>query len=188
MLINSGSDRNFGLFRILIVLCFIVFTAVVRILPHPWNFTPVGAMALFSGAKLGRSWKAFLFPLAALFCGDLFIGFHRLMPVVYFSFCVSVLIGIAFRNRQTLGPLSAATFLGALQFFIITNCGVWALGALYPHSLAGLAACYIAGIPFFGNTLAGDAFYSMVLFGRFALMERMNPALGGHTVSVRGNR
>jgi hypothetical protein len=174
---KMNSDRDFLIYRLLIVLCFILFAAVVRILPHPWNFTPVGAMALFSGAKLGRSWKAFLFPLVALFCGDLFIGFHRLMPIVYFSFCLSVLIGIAFRDRQSLKPLSAATFLGALQFFLITNFGVWALENFYPHSLAGLTACYIAGIPFFGNTLLGDACYAALFFGGFALAERFSPAL-----------
>lgn len=144
-------------YRISVVACFILFAAVVRILPHPWNFTPVGAMALFSGAKLGRSWQAFLFPLIALFCGDLFVGFHRLMPVVYFSFCISVLIGIAFRQRQSLKLLSAATFLGALQFFLITNFGIWALENFYPRSLAGLTTCFIAAIPYFGNTLAGDS-------------------------------
>jgi hypothetical protein len=148
---------NFQNHALIVVACFILFAAVVRILPHPWNFTPAGAMALFSGAKLGRSWQAFLLPLIALFSGDLFVGFHRLMPVVYFSFCVSVLIGIAFRRRQSLKPLSAATFLGALQFFLITKFGVWALGNFYPRALAGLTTCFIAAIPYFGNTLAGDS-------------------------------
>lgn len=174
---KMNSANHFLIYRISIVLCFVLFAAVVRILPHPWNFTPVGAMALFSGAKLGRSWKAFLFPLAALFLGDLFIGFHRLMPVIYFSFCLSVLIGIAFRHRQSLKPLSAATFLGALQFFLVTNFAIWALGNTYPHSLAGLSACYIAGIPFLGNTLASDACYALLFFGGFSLAERFSPAL-----------
>ena len=172
-----NSDDHIEILRALIILCFIVFAAAVRILPHPWNFTPVGAMALFSGAKFGRTWKAFLFPLAALFCGDLFVGFHRLMPAVYFSFCLSVLIGIAFRHRQSLKPLSLATFLGAFQFFLITNCAIWALGTTYPHSFAGLITCYIAGIPFFGNTLAGDACYALLLFGGFAFVEHLNPVL-----------
>lgn len=166
--------------RVLIIVCLIIFAAIVRVFPHPWNFTPVGAMALFCGAKLGRSWSAFLFPLVALFCGDVFVGFHRLIPVVYLSFCVSVLIGIAFRHRQSLKPLSAATFLGSLQFFLITNCAIWAVGTTYPHSLAGLATCYTAGIPFFGNALAGDAFYASLFFGGFALLERWNPALRSH--------
>jgi hypothetical protein len=183
----TNSDRSAWLYRTFIVLCFIFFAAVVRILPHPWNFTPVGAMALFSGAKLGRSWKAFLSPLAALFCGDLFTGLHRLMPVVYLSFCISVLIGIAFRNRQSMKPLSLATFLGALQFFVVTNFGLWALSDFYPHSLVGLSTCYIAGIPFFGNTFAGDALYTVVLFGGFSLVERFHPSLRLPTSSPAGD-
>jgi hypothetical protein len=171
------SENKAWIYRVLIILCFIVFAAVVRILPHPWNFTPVGAMALFSGAKLGRSWKTFLFPLIALFVGDLFVGFHRLMPFVYFSFCISVLIGISVRHRQSLKPLSVATFLGALQFFLLTNFAVWAYAINYPHTLTGLVTCYVAGIPFFGNTLASDACYALLFFGGFWLAERYSPAL-----------
>jgi len=169
------SSHSHLLYRLLLALCFIIFAAAVRILPHPWNFTPVGAMALFSGAKLGRSWKAFVFPLVALFFGDLFVGFHRLMPVVYFSFSLSVLIGILFRHRQSFKPLAAATFLGALQFLLITNFGFWALTDAYPHTAAGLVACYSAGIPHFGNTLAGDACYVLLFFGSFAVLERFSP-------------
>jgi hypothetical protein len=173
-----SSENHSIVFRLVIILSFILFAAIVRVLPHPWNFTPIGAMALFGGAKLGRSWKAFFFPLAALFAGDCFVGFHKLMPIVYLSFCLSVLIGIAIRNRQSLKLISAATFLGALQFFLITNFAVWAIATTtYPHTLAGLVTCYIAGLPFFGNTLAGDAFYAVLLFGGFALLERLSPAL-----------
>jgi hypothetical protein len=172
---KTASDWLF--FRVAIVLCFIVFAAVVRILPHPWNFTPVGAMALFSGAKLGRTWQAFVFPCAALLAGDAFVGFYSLMPIVYASFCVSVLIGIAFRGRQTVGPLSVATLLGAIQFFVITNFAVWLFGNTYPHSFAGLLTCYTAGIPFLGNTLAGDAVHAALFFGGFALLERYSPAI-----------
>ena len=65
------ASRQSQILRAVIVACFILFAAVVRILPHPWNFTPVGAMALFSGAKLGRTLKAFVLPLSALLLGDL---------------------------------------------------------------------------------------------------------------------
>src|ERR1700675_1898087 len=92
------SEPNIPYLRIAIVLCFILFAAIVRILPHPWNFTPVGAMALFAGAKLGRSWRAFPLPLVALFAGDVFVGFHKLMFAVYLSFALSVLVGILFRK------------------------------------------------------------------------------------------
>ncbi len=177
MMGKTNLEKNSVLYRTAIAVCFLVFAAVARVMPHPWNFTPVGAMALFSGAKFGRSWRAFLFPLAALFCGDLFIGFHRLMPAVYLSFCVSVLIGMACRNRQSLVPLAGATFAGALQFFLVTNFAVWAWERTYAHTAAGLTACYIAGIPYFGNTLAGDGLYVAILFGGFALLERLIPML-----------
>jgi hypothetical protein len=179
MLLKMNTDRAQWICRTLFVLCAILFAAIVRILPHPWNFTPVGAMALFSGAKLGRSWKAFLFPLGALFCGDLFVGLYsaKIMSIVYLSFCLSVLIGMAFRRLQSPLLLSLATFLGALQLFLVTNFAVWAFGTSYPHNLAGLVACYVAGIPFFGNTLAGDAFYVALFFGAFALLERVDPFL-----------
>jgi hypothetical protein len=172
-----NSETSLNIMRILLICCFILFAAAVRILPHPWNFTPIGAMAIFSGAKLNSKWTAFLMPLSALFLGDIFVGLYKLMIVVYLSFCLSVLIGRYVRGRQTFMPLSVATLLGAVQFFLVTNLGIWAAGyAPYAKSLTGLLDCYIAGIPSFGNTLAGDAFYAIVLFGGFALAERLSPA------------
>lgn len=173
-----NSDAPLNLLRILLILCFILFAACVRILPHPWNFTPIGAMALFSGAKLSSKWAAFLIPLSALFFGDLFVGIYKLMVVVYLSFCLSVLIGRYIRHHQTVFPLSLATLLGAVQFFLITNLAVWAFGYTpYPKSFAGLSTCYVAGIPLFFNTLLGDFFYAAILFGGFALVERFRPAI-----------
>lgn len=172
-----NSETSVNITRILLICCFIFFAAAVRILPHPWNFTPIGAMAIFTGAKLNSKWTAFLMPLSALFLGDIFVGLYKLMIVVYLSFCFSVLIGRYVRGRQTLLPLSFATLLGAVQFFLVTNFAIWAAGcAPYAKSVVGLLNCYMAGIPSFGNTLAGDAFYAAILFGGFALAERLSPA------------
>jgi hypothetical protein len=178
---NHDCDARF--LRIFAIACFILFAACVRTLPHPWNFTPVGAMALFGGAKLRNPWAAFLSPLSALFFGDLVVGFHRfsgfylVIPIVYMSFCLSVWIGRLFRNRQSVPGLSAATLLGATQFFLVTNFPMWAFGNTYAKTPAGLLGCYVAGIPFFGNTLASDSLYVLILFGGFALVERLSPAL-----------
>ncbi len=171
------SEKENLFYRYLLALVFIVIAASLRIAPHPWNFAPIGAMALFSGALVRDRRFAFLFPLVTLFAGDLSIGFYKITPVVYASFLLSVLIGRWLQNRRTLARVTGATLLGAAQFFIVTNFGVWALGDFYPRTLAGLAACYIAGVPFFWNTLAGDAFYVGILFGSFALAERLFPAL-----------
>jgi hypothetical protein len=181
---HMNNDRNTELsqkenllYRTLLALALILLAAALRIAPHPWNFTPVGAMALFSGALLKDRRLAFLFPLVALFVGDIFIGFHKLLPIVYASFLVNVAIGLWLRDRRTIARISLATLLGAIQFFLVTNFAVWASGTFYPRTAAGLAACYLAGIPFFWNTLAGDAFYAALLFGAYALAERFVPTL-----------
>ena len=181
--VNSASALN--LFRLSLIVSFILFAAAARILPHSWNFTPIGAMAIFSGAKLDNKWTAVLIPLTALFLGDLFVGFHTLMFVVYLSFCLSVLIGRYFRDRQTIANISVATLVGAVQFFLITNCAIWAFGFTpYAKTLSGLFTCYVAGIPFFGNTLASDAFYAVVLFGGFALAERFALAVRANDATL----
>ncbi|MHB8500068.1 MAG: DUF6580 family putative transport protein [Candidatus Acidiferrales bacterium] len=171
------SQKENLLYRTLLALAMIALVAALRIAPHPWNFAPIGAMALFSGAVIRNRRLAFLFPILALFVGDIFIGFHKLMPIVYASFLISVAIGFWLRDRRTVARVSIATLVGAIQFFLITNFAVWAFGLSYPRNSAGLLACYIAGIPFFWNTLAGDAVYAVLLFGGFALAERLLPAL-----------
>src|SRR6266853_5100468 len=171
------SQKENLLYRTLLALALIVLAAALRIAPHPWNFTPIGAMALFSGALLTDRRLAFVFPLVALFEGDIVIGFHKLLPIVYGSFLINVAIGLWLRDRRTLARISLATLLGAIQFFFVTNFAVWWLLNSYPKTTSGLAACYLAGIPFFWNTLAGDAFYAALLFGAFAFAERVIPAL-----------
>ena len=165
------------LFRALLVMVMIAFAAALRFAPHPWNFTPVGAMALFGGAMFRDRRLAFVFPLLALFAGDCFIGFYKIMPIVYASFLVNVAIGLWLENRRTPGKIGVAVLLGAIQFFVVTNFAVWAFGHYYPRTFAGLASCFSLGIPFFWNTLAGDAVYAGLLFGGFALAEKCVPAL-----------
>ena len=171
------SQKENLLYRTLLALALVILAAFLRVAPHPWNFTPVGAMALFSGALLKDRRLAFLFPLVALFVGDIFIGFHKLLPIVYASFLINVAIGLWLRDRRTIARISFATLLGAIQFFLVTNFAVWQLLNSYPKTAAGLAACYLAGVPFFWNTLAGDAFYTALHFGAYALADRILPAL-----------
>jgi hypothetical protein len=166
-----------ALLRTILIFTMIVLAAALRLAPHPWNFTPVGAIALFSGAMVRDRRLAFLFPLLVMFATDAIIGFNKLSPLVYASFLLSVVIGLFLNQKRNLLRVGGATFLGALQFFLITNFGVWAFLNSYPRTSAGLAACYIAGIPFFWNTLAGDAVYATLLFGGFFLAERLAPRL-----------
>lgn len=171
---NHSEEPSLWL-RTLLILSMILLCAVLRIFPHPRNFTPVGATALFSGAMLRDKRLAFALPLIALFAGDLFVGFHKLMPVVYASFLLSVAIGLWLKSNRTVARIGGATLLGATQFFLITNFAVWAVLGTYPKTVSGIISCYVAGIPLFWNTLGGDGLYATLLFGGFALAERFLP-------------
>lgn len=164
--------------RLLALIAAILAAAVLRLVPHPPNFSPIGAIALFSGAYLGRRGAmALVAPLGALLLSDLVLGFYRGMPTVYFSVALIVLMGTFALRRVTPLRLGIAALTSSLLFFLITNFGMWMSSGLYPRTLAGLEACYVAAIPFFQNTVAGDLFYSAVLFGGFAVLERFVPRL-----------
>jgi hypothetical protein len=180
---SEPMHRENLIIRTIVILAMIALAAVLRVMPHPWNFTPVGAMALFSGAVVKDRRLAFLFPLVALFIGDIFVGFHKLMPLVYASFLVDVALGYWIRDHRTVARIGGVTLLGAWQFFLVTNFGVWALLQGFPRNAAGLAACYLAGLPLLLNTLAGDAFYTTIFFGAFALAERSFPVLREQSTS-----
>src|SRR5689334_5558036 len=163
--------------RLLALLGAIVVAAALRLLPHPPNFTPIGAMALFSGAYLGRRPLAFVAPLGALLLSDLVLGFYHGQATVYFSVALIVLIGMGALARVSALRVLGAALASSVLFFVVTNFGMWLFSGFYPRSLAGLEACYVAAIPFFQNTVAGDLFYSALLFGGFALLERAIPSL-----------
>jgi hypothetical protein len=156
----------------------VVAAAALRAIPHPINFAPIGALALFGGAYFSSKRAAIAVPLLSLIAGDILIGFHRLMFYVYASFLISVAIGFLLRPRKSVCRIGGATLAGAIQFFLITNFAVWVTSiGNYPKNLAGLALCYIAGLPLFWNTLAGDAFYVALLFGVMAAAEQRFPSL-----------
>lgn len=171
----AAPDRASKMSRHTILASLILAAAVCRWIPHPMNLTPIGAMAIFGGACYADRRLAFLLPMAALALGDLATGVHILMPVVYVSFAINVLLGRWLRTRQTVLSTATITLIGAIQFFIVTNLATW--WVYFPHTIAGLAACFAAAIPLFGNTLAGDAVFVSLLFGGLALIERQVPAV-----------
>lgn len=163
--------------RFLAPLAAILAAAVLRLVPHPPNFTPIGAMALFSGAYLGRRAIAFVAPLAAMLLSDAVLGFYSGVWVTYLAVAAVVLIGSLALARRSVVRVGLAAFASSIIFFLISNFGTWMLSGMYAHTAAGLEACYVAGIPFFQNTVAGDLFYATLLFGGFRLAELLVPRL-----------
>jgi len=165
--------------RFLTLLAITLAAAMSRLLPHPPNFAPIAAMALFGGCYLPGRRAAFAIPLTAMFLSDLALGygFHPVLPFVYGSFTLIVCLGLWMRRRRTALIIGAAVFTSSVLFFVATNFAVWLLTDLYPMTLEGLVRCYMMAIPFFRNTLVGDAFYTLALFGGFALAQTRFPAL-----------
>lgn len=165
--------------RFLALLAITLAAASTRLLPHPPNFAPIAAMALFGGCHFTSKRSAFGVPLIAMFLSDLLLGygFHPVLPFVYGSFALTVCLGLWVRQRRTPLAIGGAALTASVLFFAVTNFGVWIQGDLYPMTLEGLVRCYVAAIPFFRNTLAGDAFYTVVLFGGFALAQALFPAV-----------
>jgi hypothetical protein len=166
--------------RFLLLTGMVLLAVLSRLIPHPPDFAPIAALALFAGAEFGHKREAFIVPLAAMFLSDLILGLHFLIPLIYGTFALIVGLGFYLRNRQNVWTITGMSVAGATLFFVVSNLGVWALGIfhpIYPMTLAGLLQCYLAAIPFFWNTLLSDLLYAGVLFGGLALAERRWPVL-----------
>ena len=169
--------------RVAALTAIILAAALSRLIPHPPNMTSVTAVALFGGAYFSDRRLAFLVPLAALFLSDLVLGFYHHMEIVYASFALIVCIGLWLQKDRSALHIAGAALASSVLFFVLTNFAVWAEGSLYPMTLDGLIACYVAAIPFFRNMLLGDVLYTVLLFGGFALLERRFSML--HESSIR---
>jgi hypothetical protein len=144
-----------------------------RLVPHSWNFTPIMAIGLFAGSHGKKTSTGVLATLLALALGDAVLGFYPGFWYVYGAALIPVLLGRLIRTRTGAGAIATAAFASSLSFFLITNFMVWATERLYPHTMAGLSACYLAGIPFCRNQVLGDAVYTVAIFGGYAILNRL---------------
>ncbi len=159
--------------RLIIAIAIILFTVaavVMRFVAHPYNFIPVGALALFCGTFVRSRW-AILLPVAAMALSDLFIGWHNLVLFTWGCYAISGMIGWWIRQRVSVGRVFTGSVTGSVIFYLVTNFAVWAFTPLYSKTLAGLVQSYVMAIPFYRNTFFGDLFYVTVFFGCYALVN-----------------
>jgi hypothetical protein len=163
-----------------VVTALVLIAALSRLLPHPENFSPVGAIALFAGCYISDRRLAFLLPLGTMLLSDLLLeittgyGFHPILLWVYASFALITMIGFLLRGREQRQTIMVASLTGSVLFFIITNFGQWATG-YYGYEAGTLMHSYVQAIPFFRGTVLGDLFYNLVLFGSYALIRWRYP-------------
>jgi len=151
----------------------VVLGACARLVPHPWNFTPMMAIGLFAGSQARKVSTGVLATLSARVLSDAVLGFYPGFWYVYGTALIPVLLGRLTRNRSDAGAIAAAAIASSFSFFLITNFMVWAADRLYPLTIGGLSECYLAGIPFYRNQVLGDAVYTVAIFGGYAILNRL---------------
>jgi hypothetical protein len=158
----------------------VIAAAATRLLPHPPNVTSITALALFGGAYFANRWVAFAVPLLALALSNLVLGLYwswsymAWQPhlwVQYVSFALIVAMGFLLAKRRSVGRVAMVTLASSVLFFVVTNFAEWLFQDWYPKTAQGLAAAYVAAIPFFRNSLIGDFGYVILLFGGMRLLE-----------------
>jgi hypothetical protein len=156
---------------LLVALC-----VVFRVLPHPPNVAPIGATAVFAGRTL-KPWMALGLVAIAMFAGDVALArlrgypvFTPATPFVYGGFFAQALLGRLLRSKK--GGTVGAAALGSIAFFILSNFGIWTMEGTYPHTATGFFACYVAAIPFFGGTLAGDIVWTVILSALYRMTAK----------------
>lgn len=161
----------------LLVLLAACTRALPLLIPHSWNFTGIGALAIFAGAQFKDSRFAFAMPLAAMLLADLFIIGEGLDLLVYIGFVFMVACGVCIRGRADLFRVGLASVVGTLVFYLITNFAYFYTQDIHPHNWAGVVESYVVALPFLRNMLIGDLFYGVLLFGGFHFIEKHYPIL-----------
>ena len=158
---------------------------------HMWNLAPLGAISLYAGSRLPRSW-AWVVPVTAMMISDMFLDQQRVRPAfeltrwtIYATFAVITLLGPVANWPKFAGwllPFLSVT--GSTLFFVSSNLATWGEGLLYPMTFAGLTACFVAAIPFFGNTIAADLIGTAALFGLGPVFERAARSVTGRRTAT----
>ncbi|SOE23996.1 hypothetical protein SAMN06298216_4365 [Spirosomataceae bacterium TFI 002] len=176
--------------KLLLITGLVLIVAAMRLIPHPFNFTPVVAICLFSVAVINHKYLKFVIPAIAILYSDVLLeisngyGFHNGTGVVYLSFAVILIGGYFLLKKVSIKNVVVTSLLASFAFFLITNFAFFypisavnnpSLGQ-YTHDFSGIMASYTAGLPFFRNMLVGDLFYTGVLFGLYSAIQQV-PAL-----------
>ena len=168
--------------RWILLFMLMIAAVVTRWLPHPHNVSPIMALALFSGVVCSNKKIALLVPVLAMIVSDLILGFHSTMWAVYGSFMLVAYMGYRAEKSKSGDRLKLSSLIGlglggSLLFFVVTNFAVWfqQIG-MYPKTWEGLVACFMAAVPFFKNSLGGNALYMFTLFGLWSFVKEKNIA------------
>ncbi len=155
----------------MLAISLIIVGILLRFMPHAVNFTPVAAIALFSGAYLKRKY-AIIVPLALMAISDVFIGMHNVVIFTWGSFVLAALMGTFIRKNKSAMRIAGMSLAASFVFFVISNFGVWVMG-WYPQNMKGLIDCYVMALPFLRDFTVSTLIYSILFFSAYELVARL---------------
>jgi len=155
----------------------LMFGLLARLIPHAPNLSPFTSLIILIGCQLSRR-TAVTITLLCLFFSDLFIakifnysvfGSWSLFTYTGFAFiaCASTLL----QKKRSILRVIAVAASSVLGYWVWTNFGTWVATIDYPHTLAGLGMCFMAGLPFLANSVQSTLFFVPVFFAGLTLVE-----------------
>ena len=158
-----------------------VLAVLSRVVPFPgMNFTAVGAGLLYFGAR--RPLREMALPVLALMGTDYYLTvfayhypFHASAYLITWAWYAAVVVlgRILLRRKVTVPRVIGGPVLAATSFFLVSNYAVWVGSVMYPHTLSGLTACYVAALPFYRNDALSTILVTALAFGLPVLARRM---------------
>jgi hypothetical protein len=155
-----------------LAICLILIAVSLRVLPHPANFAPIAAVAIFGGAVLPRK-LAILVPLSAMMMSDAIVGFHSLIFLTWGCYALIALASSTWLKTPNLLKGLSVTLSGSFFFFAVTNFGVWVSSGMYAHTWNGLGKCFTLALPFFRNTFLSDIIFTGALLGVYVVVKNV---------------
>lgn len=155
-------------YPLLVALSMICIGVLMRVLPHPANFAPITAIAIFGGSVLPKKLAVWA-PLGAMIVSDAIIGFYPLMPLIWICYLSIALMSYRWLRPASVSRGAVVTLSSSILFFVVTNFGVWVASGMYSHTVAGFIRCYVMAIPFFRNSLVSDVMFTVALFTTYQL-------------------
>lgn len=149
----------------------VLLATLTRFIPHLWNFSPVYGALLFGGANMKKR-DSIWFTAVTLGASDvvltkfiyrLNLGWGELIQLA--AFASIAMIGWILQKRFSIGRFVFACLAAPISFYLVSDFGVWLGFGTYPHTWAGLLACYVAAIPFQGRIMLSTGLFAGILFG-----------------------
>ena len=171
--------------ELFLVVSLVIVGVFTRLIPHPANFTALGALALWSTTLFPRRSWALAIPLGILVLSDMILGFHSTMLWVYGTFALIAFASFWIQPKVSWTRAISGSLCASLFFFVVTNFGVWLVDGLYPMTAEGLANCYVMALPFLKNQIAGDLFFTVLIGALIKVLHSVR--VSGAETSVHGS-